>query len=316
MNRPRLRRLVFLTLKCAIVAALVWGVWKTLVVAWAELERHAWSPAELRPGWLAASAALYIAALACWGTFWWRALGQLNQPVGWLRTLRAYCIGHLGKYVPGKALVVVLRAGLVSGPGVNTPVAAASVFLETLTMMAVGAFCAGALLAVSFRDQPWLMLLALGCAVGAGVGTLPAVFRAVVSRVARGKVDAASLDRLVAAPWSWLLTGWGVEAAGWALHGASLWAAAIATGLLAPSFDLQGLIFCTAAGALSIVVGFVALVPGGAVVRETVLLALLPPLFAADGESAALVTALVSRVVALVAELLVSIILYPAARRG
>jgi len=54
--------------------------------------------------------------------------------------------GTWEKYVPGKALVVILRAGLIRSRRVNAVVAAISVFYETLTMMAVGSFLAGAIL--------------------------------------------------------------------------------------------------------------------------------------------------------------------------
>ena len=46
-----------------------------------------------------------------------RTLRVLGQSVSLPLALRAYYIGQLGKYVPGKALVVILRAGLVRGPG-------------------------------------------------------------------------------------------------------------------------------------------------------------------------------------------------------
>ena len=83
---------------------------------------------------------LYLVGLLPEGLFWQRALRAMGQEAPLGRTLRAYYIGHLGKYVPGKAMVVVLRTGLICGPGVDAGIAAASVFLETLTMMAVGAF--------------------------------------------------------------------------------------------------------------------------------------------------------------------------------
>ncbi len=70
-----------------------------------------------------------------------------------LNTLRAYYIGHLGKYVPGKAMVVILRTVMVRGHRVDAAVAAVSVFFETLTMMAVGAFMAAGILAVRLRKE-------------------------------------------------------------------------------------------------------------------------------------------------------------------
>ena len=45
--------------------------------------------------------------------FWHRTLAALGQPAPWRATLRAYFLGHLGKYVPGKAMAVILRVAAV-----------------------------------------------------------------------------------------------------------------------------------------------------------------------------------------------------------
>jgi uncharacterized membrane protein YbhN (UPF0104 family) len=63
----------------------------------------------------------------------------------------------------------------------------------------------------------------------------------------------------------------------------------------------------TAAAALSVVVGFLALIPAGLFVREAVILTFLAPTY---GEPAALVAAVLVRLVWLLSELLVSAILY------
>ena len=96
-----------------------------------------------------------------------------------LETTRAYYVGHLGKYVPGKALVVIIRTGLISGPRVDTTVAAVSIFIETLTMMAVGAFLAADRSAATMTERlaegvpldagTWESL----CETGRGLGVDP-----------------------------------------------------------------------------------------------------------------------------------------------
>ena len=90
--------------------------------------------------------------------------------------MRAFWIGHLGKYVPGKAMVVILRTGLVYSDRVNRTVAVTSVFIETLTMMAVGAFVAAASLMLTSENST-LMWLALGLMLMSGVPTWPPLFR-------------------------------------------------------------------------------------------------------------------------------------------
>ena len=113
--------------------------------------------------WLAASGGLYLLGTLFSGIFWHRVLRALGQNVGFWTALRAYYIGHLGKYVPGKAMVVILRAGLIRGQGVDTSLAVVSVFFETLTMMSVGALLAAAIVAVWFRGQTLLFWAALAC---------------------------------------------------------------------------------------------------------------------------------------------------------
>ena len=44
--------------------------------------------------------------------FWYRLLRQLGQRPTALAAVRAYYIGHLGKYLPGKACALLLRATL------------------------------------------------------------------------------------------------------------------------------------------------------------------------------------------------------------
>ena len=125
-----------------IVVLVVWFIRRTLVDAWVQLGEHQW---RFHFGWLAVSGCLYLLGTLPCGIFWHRTLLALGQPVSLPRALRAYYIGHLGKYVPGKAMVVILRTGLVRGQGVDTALAAACVFFETLTMMAVGAFLSAAI---------------------------------------------------------------------------------------------------------------------------------------------------------------------------
>ena len=66
------------------------------------------------------------------------------------------------------------------GSAVDTTIAAVSVFVETSTMMAVGAFLAGAILALRFADQKLLQTLAWSLTILTGVPTLPPVFRRLV----------------------------------------------------------------------------------------------------------------------------------------
>ena len=158
----------------------------------AQLREH---KVQFEPAWLVLSGVLYLVGMAPACLFWRRVLRVLGQEAGLLKTIRAYYIGHLGKYVPGKALVVVLRAGMVGGERVNITVAAATVFIETLTMMASGSVIAAVLIAVQ-PEQHWQYVAgAIVCVLAAGLPTLPPVFAWIMRRSPVGRTTAAAADR-------------------------------------------------------------------------------------------------------------------------
>ena len=276
-------------------------------------ERFDWW--RISPAWIFAAGVLYVlGGVPCW-LFWHQTLKALQQrPSPW-GSLRAYWIGHLGKYVPGKALVVVLRAGLIRGPYVDGGIAAIAVFVETLTMMAVGATWSAILLYVSLdSDQqrtwlPWAILLA----VCAGLPTLPPIFRWLVSFIQRRRGIEVSRELIAGIQTRRMAQGWVWMSLSWALMGLSLWATLRAfpgdsRTMVESLADLPAIVACAA---LAVVLGFVSLLPGGVGVRELVVVTLLTPL-PNTGSAKALAAALVVRVVWLLAEVLVSTILYTA----
>ena len=286
-----------------IVVLVVWFIRRTLVDAWVQLGEHQW---RFHFGWLAVSGCLYLLGTLPCGIFWHRTLLALGQPVSLPRALRAYYIGHLGKYVPGKAMVVILRTGLVRGQGVDTALAAACVFFETLTMMAVGAFLSAAIVAVWFHEQAILFWSALAMMAVAGLPTLPPVFRRLVRFVGVGRTNPQIAEKLAKLDYGTMLGGWFLTAIGWAILGLSFWAALRAVNA-ADSNPFSQLHLYTAAVTMATVAGFVSFVPGGAVVREAVLTELMVPYL---GDAVAVVSAILLRLTGLVAELVISGILY------
>ena len=222
----------------------------------------------------------------------------------------------LGKYFPGKALVVVIRTALIRGPRVDTLVAAISVFVETLTMMAVGALVAAGLL-LSATNDTWLFWLAAALFCLAGIPTLPPVFRRVVRTISarRGYAHVEQVVNALRLPL--LASGWVTIAGGWFLMGFSLWAVLQSMTALtdtlqpAPLQPLEALVLLTATVGLALVAGFLSLLPGGIGVRELVVTTLLVPVY---GELAAILSAVLMRITWLLAELLASGILYASAR--
>ena len=89
--------------------------------------------------WLIASGALYLLGWLPSAFFWHRLIHQLGGTSNRWDVTRAFFAGHLGKYVPGKASVLLIRAGLLADKGCRPGVAALTSTYETLVCMGVGA---------------------------------------------------------------------------------------------------------------------------------------------------------------------------------
>jgi len=303
------RRWAIAAAKVLIVVVVFWFVRETILDGLRQLTSH---PLAIRPGWLVLSAAFYVVGLLPAALFWRRVLRTLGQDASLLDTLRAYYIGHLGKYVPGKAMVVVLRAGLVRGQRVDTAVAAVSVFFETLLMMSVGAFWAAAVLTFWHRDQVLLCLLSIGLMVASGLPIAPPIFRRLVRMVGVGRSDPEIASKIARLSWRWFFEGVVAMTVCWAMLGGSLWAVLQAIQPDHVPFLAQFPLY-VASVSLAMVAGFLSLIPGGAGIRELVLAELLGrPL----GSVVAVVSAILLRLVWLAAELAVSAVLYFARPTG
>ncbi|MEN6407827.1 MAG: lysylphosphatidylglycerol synthase transmembrane domain-containing protein [Thermoguttaceae bacterium] len=303
MKHSRWKRWGAAAVKLLIVGVVVWFLHHTIADAWRQLSSN---PPRLKVGWLVLAALLYLAGTLLCGVFWFYLLRVLGQQVGLGQTLRAYYVGHLGKYVPGKAMVVILRAGLVRGQGVDTALAAAAVFFETLTMMATGAMLAGAIVVFWFHAEPLLFWASVGLMLVAGLPTVPPLFRRLTRLVGVGRKNPGVVGKLWGLGFRAMLVGWLLTGMGWIVQGFGFWAVLRALGVADPNPLIQ-LPLHTAAVTLATVAGFVSFVPGGAVVREAVLAELMVPHL---GGGVSLISAVLLRLVGLVAELAISGILY------
>lgn len=313
---PVVKRRLFFVVKATVLALTVWYVRKSLVEAWTKLEEliatGRWSASQLNWPMLAVGGAAYsLGQLPC-AVFWRRILLGLNQPAPWWGTLRAYYVGHLGKYVPGKAMVIVLRGGLLAPYGVRTGAATVSVFYETLTMMAVGSALSVGLLFWKFREQTNWLLAAVCMTCATAAPTIPPLFEFILYRLRKRGVESAESCSVRRLGFRALVGGWLTVAIGWALMGVSITtivgAAGFSSDASAPDHGIVHMwAVGTAAATLSIVLGFLSFIPVGLGVREVVLLKVLSGTY---GEAGALVAAVLVRLVWLVSEVAVSAILY------
>jgi len=266
----------------------------------------------LRWPWLILSGTTYLLALGTSAGYWFLLLRSFGARPAVAATLRAYFIGHLGKYLPGKAIALLMRGALVRGPSVRFSVAIVTGFIEVLTTMAAGALCAAALFSVEAPRAAGLpyhpVLIGVVLLGLCGLPLLPGVFNLLVGRLARRfqAVEALQLPRLSN---RLLVQGLGITGCGWALLGDSLWA--LVQGVLPETEALtpDGWARYTAMMALAYVAGFLALVmPGGVGVREFVLTLFLAPELTNTGEPRALaaVAVLLLRLVWTAGELLLA----------
>jgi uncharacterized membrane protein YbhN (UPF0104 family) len=151
-----------------------------------------------------------------------------------------------------------------------------------------------------------LVLAALGMLVVTGLPTLPPVFKIALRFSGLKKFNPIAVEKLSLISGRVLALGWVTLAAGWWVQGLGLWAVLHALG----AADAGPLAFWpryTAVIALSVVAGFLALLPAGVGAREFVTIELLTPVC---GESMAVISAILLRLVTVVADVGISSILY------
>jgi uncharacterized membrane protein YbhN (UPF0104 family) len=203
-------------------------------------------------------------------------------------------------------MVLVVRGALLAGEGVEQTVAAATVFIETLTVMAAGSLMAALSLAAAAQQNSAALVAAVGMFFVTAPPALPYVFARVAGRLGLRRFNPAAVDKLLAIPWRTLLWGWLAASIGWWLQGLSLWAVlrALDVGSANP---LDHWPLHTAAASMGVVAGFLTMIPAGLLGRELVLTQIMAPVY---GPAPAALAAVLSRLVSLVSEGLVSTILY------
>lgn len=256
-----------------------------------------------RPGWLAVAAVLYLLGLGCCPAFWFYLLRVLGQTPTVAGILRGYYIGLLGKYLPGKAWALFMRAALVRGPGVRLSVAVYTSFYEVLTTMSAGVLLAAGIFLALLPPTPpgagrpllryllgrgaaspeppsrdGLVALAAGLLLAVGLPLIPGIFNRVVRGIAAFRRATSEGTPLPHVPARALPVGLAVAAVGWLLLGASLWAV-IQSVLDRPEpWDVRLSLRYTGIVGIAYVAGFIILlVPSGLGVREFLLTVLLVP---------------------------------------
>ena len=288
--------------------------------------------------WLFLAGLVYFLSWIPAAYIWWKLLLAAGQQAPFKGAFRAHFCGHLGKYVPGKAMALVIRAGLLRGYPVKLTIAGLLATIETLLTMANGMLILIVLLPLllgqgntqqlvqllpmlqpvvswSYTTQLTVALLLTATAL-----LLTPLFAYLLGRLVNrlswriSQLEAFSKSGTSSEPVKirlpgWLvlrLTGWSVL--GWVLNGLSLGCVLAGMGLFpTSSWDLM---LWTAAVAGGTAIGFLVLfAPGGLGVREAALVAILQLSPEIDA-SLAIMAALLLRIVSFLSELVFAGLLY------
>lgn len=285
--------------------------------------------------WLIPAALAYTVGWLPSVWLWRRFLQAMGQPISWWTAFRAYYVGHLGKYVPGKALALVIRGAMVKDENVSPLLAGITGACETIVYMAAGAMLALMVSPIALSRSPvfgssgwnarvqehsslWVLIVAMGTFA---TTPLSAWFftRVCGRRISGSKENAEGNGRTAENEQSHRISaglvaqGVVVAAVGWLFHGLSL-------GFVLQSVSSQPIDFAQfpvwlAACSGSMVGGFVVLVaPGGIGVREGLLIEALKDQ-PSVGPTVAILAAGILRGVWFVTELIVAGMLYLSGHR-
>ena len=310
----------WLGLKWSLFAAVIVFVGQRAYLLW-EQDKGALRQVDVKTGWLVLAGIVYAIGWLPSVWFWRKLMQRLGSDVGYRDTARAYYCGQLGKYLPGKAAVLVIRSALMKERGAGAAVAAVTATFETLLMMgtgiAVGLALVPSLLTASLiaTGPVWiqrligipglpaviaLTLLALSLPILSKLLTYVAV-RLTPRSFLDGEAAVRIEPRLVAA-------GLLAFVVGWSIHGLSL---GLTIRAISPqAFTLADWPLWIGSVSAATAIGFIAIfAPGGVGVREGLLIELLR-VQPAIGPQRAVVAAVLLRAVWFSAEIVVSTTLY------
>lgn len=301
-------RVAVLSLKLLVVVLVALFVGRTFINSWSELSQRQLSFSPL-PAF--AACVTYFCGQMVLANFWRQVLLQLGQPAPLRSSFVAYYLSQLGKYVPGKASVVLIRTERILTAArrddiaarVSTPAIAASVFYETLTLMAVGSLLSAVLTATTPGGDPRTIALTLALAVVCVTPTVPPVFAWLLRRVTSiGRRRAAdSTPIVIRHPYRLVAIGVASSLVTWTLMGVAVWLTGESLGATA-GLGVGNLRLWVLAATLPAVAGFVSLLPAGLVVREALVLGLLAPTL---GEANALAVTIATRLIGVGTEVVV-----------
>ncbi len=266
----------------AILGAAAYYLARGLVEQWVELKAYPWTIS-----WPYLAASFVVTSLGYWmlGLGWHLGLAKLGRRAPWPWTMRAWWLGNLAKYVPGRVWIVFTRLRYAEDAGLAAIDAAGGFVLESLSLLSTGFLLFVALLPAHSAVQRWHYLLSL-LALPLIAMLHPRVFNALAGLAMRVLRIAPRPFPLRLGDLALIL---GYFVASWAVFGAGV--ALLARSLVCRMSFVEGasVAGCFSFSFVAAMVSFVT--PAGIAVRE----AIFSELIRADLGSMAIVVALASR---------------------
>lgn len=317
LNNYNLKKLLSFLKVLILIFIFVW-LFKLLLNGWADLIEY---NQHIRYDWIFLSGLFYLVAFLPSVIFWFMSLRWLGQRPSLWNSFKAFYFSQLGKYIPGKAFVVLIRTEMISSPYVRANIAAASVFYETLMMMGSGAFIAACIVFGYFRQHWFFSCMALGVAIISLIPLTPPCFKRLLKILHIGKGDEQVQNSLQQLRYCYLFKGFGLMIFLWVCFGLSLWATIKGLGITSPPL-ISVLPRYISVVALAMTLGFaIPISPGGLGIREGVISSLLIPYFTTvlndpinaecsiTAESLAAIVAIIQRMTSIISEVSIVIIM-------
>jgi len=309
-------------IKWALLALVLYYVWHQGYQLYQE-QREALTEIQIKPTWLILSGVCSIVAWLPSVWFWQRLMIDSGERPGFWPTARAYYCGHLGKYIPGKVSVLLIRATLLKEFGVRVSVAALTAAYETLAVMEVGLVLFLALIPFvinpdqlaewptwiqTIQSRPLLVPTLIFIVLLVSLPILSRLLNLFSQKISKSEVDASGVENQSSISIRLLYAGVFAFLISWILHGLSL--GLIVASLGNSGLDWQEWPLWTAAISAAFALGFAALfAPAGLGVREG-LIAFILAGSPAIGPVNAFVAALLIRIVSFISEILAAFVLY------
>ena len=311
------RRWIFVVARWLITATVLgvtfWFMGLQIRSALAEMRMR---PFTFRVEWVVVSVLFFALGMSVLSGSWYLVLQDRIKAIGLpikltlLDTVRSFLVSQIGKYVPGKALVLVLRYGLLAPKGAPFSLLAIASIFETFSTMASASMVGLVVLLLPFYpalraalgEATWFLPMALLFTGAFMVSISPPVF-SLLPRIFSFVIPAAKKHADDWIRWRTYLLSLIIGCVAWMLIGVSFWATVQAVS--SEPLGWTTIPPLAAVFSLAFVAGFISMIPGQLGIREFMLIVVLKHVLGGD-ELVTVSATLLSRLITLLTEIVMS----------